>query len=191
MKGSIELHPRARVVSIGGNELNVRLDDGRTISVPLSWFPRLLTAPSDQRQNFRLIGGGEGIHWPDIDEDLSVAGLLAGWHTASHAVVQEHERGAAESPRILAPQRQEAIIGPVGEFAQSGVFSTPALGQPKIFISHAWESRDRESLGYVGLTQGQATVPDEILRRRKTQSAGLGQGLGVSLEQMIGEQPAA
>jgi hypothetical protein len=76
---SIEIHPRASAVSVGGEELTVRLDDGRTVSVPLSWFPRLLKATADQRQNFRLIGGGEGIHWPDIDEDLSVAGLLAGW----------------------------------------------------------------------------------------------------------------
>ena len=74
----VEIRPRAREVSISDDELMVLLADGRKISVPLAWFPRLLHATSDQRQNFELLGEGEGIHWPDIDEDLSVAGLLRG-----------------------------------------------------------------------------------------------------------------
>ena len=61
-----------------GNLLTVTLDDGRIISVPLDWYPRLLHASSDQRNDWELIGDGEGIHWPQIDEDLSVAGLLRG-----------------------------------------------------------------------------------------------------------------
>ncbi len=69
---------RAREVSITEDELTVMLADGRKISVPLVWFPRLLHATVDQRQNFELFGEGEGIHWPDVDEDLSVAGLLRG-----------------------------------------------------------------------------------------------------------------
>ncbi len=56
--------------------LHVRLSDGREISVPLEWFPRLRDATREQRANWRLIGKGVGIHWEDIDEDLSVAGLL-------------------------------------------------------------------------------------------------------------------
>jgi hypothetical protein len=56
--------------------LQVTLSDGRVISVPLAWSPRLLAATPVQRQNWRLIGGGVGIHWPDIDEDISVKGLL-------------------------------------------------------------------------------------------------------------------
>ncbi len=74
----VEIRPRAREVSISEDELTVLLADGRKISVPLAWFPRLLHATADQRQNFELLGEGEGIHWPDIDEDLSVAGLLRG-----------------------------------------------------------------------------------------------------------------
>lgn len=69
---------RAREVSITEDELTVMLADGRKISVPLVWFPRLLHATVDQRQNFELFGEGEGIHWPDVDEGLSVAGLLRG-----------------------------------------------------------------------------------------------------------------
>lgn len=58
--------------------LHVRLSDGREISVPIEWFPRLRDATPDQRSNCRLIGHGVGIHWEDLDEDLSVAGLLRG-----------------------------------------------------------------------------------------------------------------
>ena len=77
---AIETAPRASLVSVGEKELHVRLTDGRTVSAPLSWFPRLLKATAAQRGNFRIIARGEGIHWPDVDEDLSIAGLLAGWH---------------------------------------------------------------------------------------------------------------
>ena len=58
--------------------LIVNLTDGRTISAPLVWFPRLLNATSSPRDNWRKSGGGFGIHWPDLDEDLSIAGLMAG-----------------------------------------------------------------------------------------------------------------
>ena len=60
------------------DSLTVDLDDGRTISVPLSWFPRLLYGSAEKRHNWRLIDRGEGIHWPDLDEDISVTGLLDG-----------------------------------------------------------------------------------------------------------------
>jgi len=73
---SVEIRPKAREVSIDEDELTVLLADGRKISVPLAWFPRLLHATEDQRRNLELLGDGEGIHWPEIDEDLSVAGLL-------------------------------------------------------------------------------------------------------------------
>jgi hypothetical protein len=58
--------------------LSVALKDGRTISVPLTWYPRLLNATPEQRGNWQVAGGGYGIHWPDIDEDLSTEGLLRG-----------------------------------------------------------------------------------------------------------------
>jgi hypothetical protein len=56
----------------------VDLDDGRTISAPLAWYPRLLNATLDQLSNWQISGGGLGVHWPDIDEDLSAEGLLRG-----------------------------------------------------------------------------------------------------------------
>jgi hypothetical protein len=70
--------PRAQHVEISDDALIVDLADGRRITVPLAWFPRLLHATEQQRENWELLGDGEGIHWPEIDEDLSVAGLLQG-----------------------------------------------------------------------------------------------------------------
>jgi hypothetical protein len=58
--------------------LTVHLSDGRTISVPLAWYPRLVHGNSEERSDWRLIGRGEGIHWPQLDEDISVEGLIAG-----------------------------------------------------------------------------------------------------------------
>ena len=69
---------RVADVRCDADSLIVDLMDGRTISVPLAWYPRLLGASSQQRDNWELAGGGFGIHWPDIDEDLSTEGLLRG-----------------------------------------------------------------------------------------------------------------
>jgi len=69
--------PLAEAVSFEDDSLVVRLADGRVIAAPLEWFPRLRNASPEQRANWRLIGNGIGIHWPDLDEDLSVEGLLA------------------------------------------------------------------------------------------------------------------
>ena len=75
-----EGRPGERVKDVRFTEdvLIVDLLDGRTISVPLVWYPRLLSATPEQRANWRVAGGGFGIHWPDVDEDLSTEGLLRG-----------------------------------------------------------------------------------------------------------------
>jgi hypothetical protein len=70
--------PNAIGVTVSEETLSVDLNDGRTVSVPLAWFPRLIHAAPEERNNWRLIGKGQGIHWEDIDEDISVEGLLAG-----------------------------------------------------------------------------------------------------------------
>ena len=72
------LDPRAVDVSVTDDELTVDLADGRRVSVPLAWYPRLLHATQPQRDTWQLLGDGQGIHWPDLDEDLSVEGLLRG-----------------------------------------------------------------------------------------------------------------
>ena len=75
---AVEVRPLARDIEIRDDELRVSLIDGRRVCVPLVWFPRLLEASAEQRENWELLGDGEGIRWPDIDEDLSVAGFLVG-----------------------------------------------------------------------------------------------------------------
>jgi hypothetical protein len=69
---------KAQSVVVTEDSLMVDLVDGRTISAPLGWYPRLLHGTSEERNKWRLIGAGEGIHWPDLDEDISVENLLAG-----------------------------------------------------------------------------------------------------------------
>jgi hypothetical protein len=70
--------PSAVHVAVSDDTLSVDLSDGRTISVPLAWYPRLAHAAPDERSRWRLIGNGHGIHWPEVDEDISVEGLLTG-----------------------------------------------------------------------------------------------------------------
>jgi len=77
---AIELHPQAHNIKCTDTNLVVELLDGRIISAPLIWFPRLSQATQVQLDNWELLGDGDGVHWPDIDEDLSIAGLLLGAH---------------------------------------------------------------------------------------------------------------
>ena len=76
----VERHPQAHDVKCTDVSIFVELLDGRTISAPLVWFPKLAEAKKAQLENWELLGDGEGIHWPDLDEDLSVNGLLLGNH---------------------------------------------------------------------------------------------------------------
>jgi hypothetical protein len=79
---------RVANVKFSEDELIVDLMDGRTISVPLVWFPRLLDATEAQRTNWQIAGGGYGIHWEEIDEDLSTEGLLRGSPAARPVLVE-------------------------------------------------------------------------------------------------------
>ena len=76
----IEVNPLAEGIDFTADELIVSLVDGRKVSVPLTWYPRLAAADDKQRARWDLLGNGQGIHWPDIDEDLSVSGILRGAH---------------------------------------------------------------------------------------------------------------
>ena len=80
---AVEPKPLARQVEVTDDELIVVLADGRRISAPLAWFPRLLRATPEQRADWELLGDGEGIHWPGVDEDISVSGLLRGTPVAA------------------------------------------------------------------------------------------------------------
>ena len=75
----IEIRPAtATNVMVTEESVTVELDDGRTISAPISWYPRLLHATPEERNNWRLIARGEGIHWPDLDVDISIENILFG-----------------------------------------------------------------------------------------------------------------
>ena len=69
---------RAQSVSLTHDIITVELSDGRVISAPVAWYPRLLHATQAEREHWRMVGDGEGIHWPDLDEDVSVEHLIAG-----------------------------------------------------------------------------------------------------------------
>ena len=69
---------RAQQVTVTTDTLSVDLTDGRTIAVPLAWYPRLVHGTPEERNHWRLLGQGEGIHWPELDEDISVENLLVG-----------------------------------------------------------------------------------------------------------------
>src|SRR5438309_8765729 len=90
-----EVKPGERVKDVHFTEdtLAVDLVDGRTIIVPLAWYPKLLEATAEQRLNWKLSGAGYGIHWPDIDEDLSTEGLLRGAPAAPNPCALLVERG--------------------------------------------------------------------------------------------------
>lgn len=103
--------PKAENVTVNEDTLSVDLSDGRSISVPLAWFPRLLHASSAERKNWRLIGKGQGIHWVDLDEDIGVEALLAGqpsgesqssfrkWLAARNSRRTKRPRRSASAPR--------------------------------------------------------------------------------------------
>lgn len=81
---ALKADERVAGVSINDDSLSVSLKDGRTISVPLAWYPKLLHATPEQLNNWKIAGGGYGIHWPDLDEDLSTEGLLRGAPAPRH-----------------------------------------------------------------------------------------------------------
>jgi hypothetical protein len=94
----------ATSVAVSEDALSVELTDGRTITAPLAWYPRLAHATSEERGSLRLIGGGLGIHWPALDEDISVANLLAGQPSAeSQSSLKKWLTGRAGSLPTVSP----------------------------------------------------------------------------------------
>jgi hypothetical protein len=78
MSIAVSIEPKIKDVSVADDEIIVRLADGRTVSVPLAWSWRLSDASPAQRAHFVILGDGQGVHWPDIEEDLSAQGFLTG-----------------------------------------------------------------------------------------------------------------
>jgi hypothetical protein len=90
--------PLAHTVKVTDEALFVELKDGRTVSVPIDWYPRLSHASDTERSNWQLIAGGVGIHWPDLDEDISVEALLAGLQSNESST--SFKRWLGSRPRI-------------------------------------------------------------------------------------------
>ena len=103
---TLEEEPTARRVECSDEALTLHLTDGRTVSAPLEWYPRLAFATPEERANCRLVAGGWGIHWPDLDEDLHVEGILAGKRSGEST--RSFERWKKEMQR----RRAKGIIGP-------------------------------------------------------------------------------
>ncbi|MCZ7673155.1 MAG: DUF2442 domain-containing protein [Chloroflexi bacterium] len=82
---TVEMSLKAISVIITDDTLSVDLEDGRTISVPIGWYPRLAHGTAEERANFEISGAGQGIHWPDLDEDIGVEGLLLGKKSSESA----------------------------------------------------------------------------------------------------------
>jgi hypothetical protein len=99
---------RVEAVYFTRDSLLVDLRDGRTISVPLTWFPRLLKASPKEKSHWEICGGGYGIHWPDIDEDLSVEGLLRG-APAPRANIKIANKRAKKKKPIRAIKRRSGL----------------------------------------------------------------------------------
>ncbi len=78
------------------DHITVSFDDGRILSFPLKWYPRLVRATAAQRRNWKLLGRGLGVHWPDVDEDLSAEGFLKGWPTREFLRSQENKKKKQE-----------------------------------------------------------------------------------------------
>jgi hypothetical protein len=91
------VEPRLLDIEVTEDEIIAHLVDGRTITVPLAWSWRLSEATPDQRQNFEIIGDGQGIHWPEIDEDASVEGMFFGSPARRPKASSKHESSAAVS----------------------------------------------------------------------------------------------
>jgi hypothetical protein len=83
--------PKIQDVMTTDDHITVSFDDGRILSFPLKWYPRLVRATPAQRRNWKLLGRGMGVHWPDVDEDLSAEGFLKGWPTREYLRSLEHK----------------------------------------------------------------------------------------------------
>jgi hypothetical protein len=108
--------PRIQDVRVTEDEIIAHLADGRVISVPLAWSWRLTEATPAQRANFRLIGAGQGVHWPEIDEDISVEGMLHGVparRPRSSAAAARARRASSQAPpnKRMPPPRKRAARG--------------------------------------------------------------------------------
>jgi hypothetical protein len=114
MTTAVSTEPRIEHVRVTANEIVARLADGRVISVPLAWSWRLSDATPRQRARFRLIGSGQGVHWPDVDEDISVEGMLHGVPARRPHANSASKRGTTTLHRGAPNKRMQPTRGQRG-----------------------------------------------------------------------------
>lgn len=98
MNTAVSDMPRIVTIQVTDDAITAELADGRTISVPLAWSWRLSEATPEQRGKFEIIGSGQGVHWPDIDEDISATGMLFGTAARPHQTLDRSERSPRPAP---------------------------------------------------------------------------------------------
>jgi hypothetical protein len=136
-----EAHVRNRAsVHVTDTELRVTLADGRGIGVPLEWYPRLLHATHSESRNVRLIGKGTGIHWPDLDEDISVAGLIEGRRSTESKASLRKWLSARES--VTVQDEKHALT-----VAEKVIGEVPASSTVNRHTMKAWVVEALEKLG--------------------------------------------
>jgi len=101
--------PTVESVTVTRNTLTVELSDGRSLSVPLDWFPRLVHATQAERKRWRLIGRGRGIHWDQLDEDIGIDGLLAGRPSGESQASFQKWLASRQTPRTKRPTTRRGV----------------------------------------------------------------------------------
>ena len=162
---TVETNPLAQDVRFTEDELIVLLVDGRTISVPLTWFPRLLQATKPQLENWEILGDGEGIHWSDLDEDLSVKGLLIG--TVKKEIITKELKSVEQ--QILVPDhlwsRKEILAKNCPVPQEPGIYGWYFRNIPKIVPIDECHRYNNLILLYIGISPG-TSVSNNNLRKR-------------------------
>ena len=122
-------NPGERVMTVSSTDiqLTVELEDGRSISVPLAWYPRLLHASQSDRDDWQVAGGGFGIYWPAIDEDLSVEGLLRGAPAPRVRAVSSQHSPRTPDRAQTTPQTQGRLAPLRSAFTQNGEPVNPGI----------------------------------------------------------------
>ena len=153
--------PEAMTVEVTDDTLTAELSDGRTVSVPLSWYPRLIHATPEERQNWRLIGAGEGIHWPALDEDISVEMLLGGWPSGESQkflqalVGSKAGRASCDHPRNPPPVQGIDGIVPMRPSPENGAvpdgWQLVRLGDVAEVNTRTWDPSEDNNILYLDL----------------------------------------
>jgi DNA-binding CsgD family transcriptional regulator len=163
---------RALAVEFSDDALSVSLRDGRVITVPLVWYPRLLNATSAQRENWKIAGGGYGLHWPDLDEDLSTEGLLRG----APAPKTSGPDLRTEAGITLSKRERHIVLSIAEGLADKDIAARLRVSEATIqkYIQRILiklDSQDRLAIAQWVTRRGPASLIPQISHRRATETS--------------------